>query len=364
LNSTVQIHEMAGRMDLTLMPATAQAGTALEVRADGPNIHTKIMKTANHEADSPTTVPVSASEIAEGLLGEIDWVSATEGYCECPGKAHHTGKDGHRDCILYLDRIPTIHCVHASCATALVEVNGQLRAAILNGLSGKPRKLTAEDKARLKERDNRNRVRLRAARSLDCMLVQYRWPLEQILADSPVAVRGDAREHWRLLLRKFRPADVIWIGDTYDSGKPENGRNFRPATEWLKEPGVPGPFVCPSAFKNSSIARSNDSIVERRFLVAESDILAKDEVGAVYKWLKDGAGLELVAIVDTGGKSLHAWFVYPEREEAVTDLKLVLPALKCDPKLFTPSQPVRLPGALRGDRFQRLVYLSQEVAHE
>jgi hypothetical protein len=73
--------------------------------------------------------------------------------------------------------------------------------------------------------------------------------------------------------------------------------------------------------------------------------------------------LELVAIVDTAGKSLHGWFRYPEHEFVVDDLKLVLPALQCDPKLFTPSQPVRLPGALRDGKYQKLVYLAGEVDH-
>jgi hypothetical protein len=102
----------------------------------------------------------------------------------------------------------------------------------------------------------------------------------------------------------------------------------------------------------------------RRFLVVESDTLAKDQVGAVFKWLRDKVGLDLVAIVDTAGKSLHGWFRYPAHEFEVEELKLVLPALQCDPKLFTPSQPVRLPGALRDGKRQKLVYLAKEVINE
>ena len=81
----------------------------------------------------------------------------------------------------------------------------------------------------------------------------------------------------------------------------------------------------------------------------------------MFKWLTDKCGLNLVAVVDTAGKSLHGWFIYPKEAHVVEELKLVLPALQCDPKLFTASQPVRLPGALRDGKFQRLVYLSKEV---
>ena len=69
--------------------------------------------------------------------------------------------------------------------------------------------------------------------------------------------------------------------------------------------------------------------------------------------------MNLVAIVDTAGKSLHAWFTLPKPEE-LAELRLVLPVLGCDPKLFTPSQPVRLPGAWRNGKPQRLVYLDRE----
>ena len=65
-----------------------------------------------------------------------------------------------------------------------------------------------------------------------------------------------------------------------------------------------------------------------------------------------------MAVVDTAGKSLHGWFDFTDCEPVLDELRLVLPALKCDPKLFTASQPVRLPGAERDGKMQRLVYLS------
>lgn len=319
-------------------------------------------------ASSPAnTAPLSATEIAENQLGEISWVSATEGYCECPGKDRHTSKDGGKDCILYLDRIPTLHCLHASCAPAVEEANRKLRAAILYGSKdsdSKPRRLTAEEKAKLKERERQERLRQRAAKSLPQILANHQWTYDQIIADSPVQLTGDAKDHWRLLLKKFKPEDVIWIGDKCDSGKPEHAKHFKTAAEWLKERSVPGPLICPATFKNNSTARSNDNVLVRRFLVVESDTLAKDQVGAVFKWLRDRVGLELVAIVDTAGKSLHGWFRFPQHEYEVDELKLVLPALQADPKLFTPSQPVRLPGALRDGKRQKLVYLAKEVASE
>jgi hypothetical protein len=316
-------------------------------------------------ASSPApTAPASAPAIAEKVLGEIDWISPTEGYCECPGKDRHTSKNGQRDCMLYLDRVPTLHCVHASCKPATEAANRKLRAALLNASEdsdASPRRPTAADKARLAERERQTRIRLRAAKALPQLLDQYAWPYDAIIKESPVTVAGTEPDHWRLLLARFKPDDVVWIGDKFDSGKSHHARHFKTVTEWLKQTDAPGPFLCPSTFKNTSIARSNDNILARRFLVVESDALTKDQVGSVFKWLRQEAGLHLVAIVDTAGKSLHGWFAYPADEE-VDDLKLVLPVFQCDPKLFTPSQPVRLPGALRDGKYQRLVYL--EVPNE
>jgi hypothetical protein len=338
------------------------------VEAAGHIRYTNMTKINNNPASSTTnTAPLSATEIAEKQLGEITWVSPAEGYCECPGKDRHTSKDGGKDCVVYLDRIPTLHCLHASCAPAIEEANRKLRAAILNGSKdndGKPRRLTPEDKAELKEREGRERLRQRAAKSLPQVLANHQWTYDQIIADSPVQLAGDERDHWRLLLKKFKPDDVIWIGDKFDSGKPEHAKYFKSAADWLKEPSVSAPLICPATFKNNSTARSNENVLVRRFLVVESDTLAKDQVGAVFKWLRDRVGLDLVAIVDTAGKSLHGWFRFPQHEFEVDELKLVLPALQCDPKLFTPSQPVRLPGALRDWKRQKLVYLAKEVVNE
>lgn len=311
----------------------------------------------------------TASQIAEQVVGEVTWTTATEGYCNCPGRSRHTHSNGPRDCLVYLDGVPTVHCVHASCQGIVNQTNHALRAALLNGdASGsvKPRKPSPEEMQQAKERQRREQIRRCAANSRPKLLKEFAWPYADICASSPVPVTDqEPADHWRLLLERFQPGDVVWIGDKFDSGQPEHARNFRSIEEWLKESLAPSQFICPATFKCNSIARSNDNILVRRFLVVESDELTKDEVGAVFRWLRESAELELVAIVDTAGKSLHGWFGYPEDEQTAADLRLILPAFGCDPKLFTPSQPVRLPGALREWQHQKLIFLngSEEVCH-
>jgi hypothetical protein len=319
-------------------------------------------ETINPASSPVNTAPRTIQEIAANILGEIEWASPTMGYCECPGRKSHGSKDGGKDCAVYLDRVPTVNCFHAGCKAAVEAANKRLRAAILNptgDASFEMRKPTAEERARLAERDLKSRMQLRARKSLPSILKKYRWPYAEILKDSPVDVKTAEENHWRLLLAKFKPDDVVWIGERDSSGLPLNAANFRTVAEWLKCEWAPHQFVCSSTFKNTAVSRSNENVVERRFLVVESDLLARDEVGAVFRYLVD-CGLKLVAVVDTAGKSLHGWFEFPADEELMNELRLILPALKCDPKMLTASQPARLPSAMRGEQRQRLIFLAKE----
>jgi len=312
-----------------------------------------------------SAAPRSAAEIAEAVLGNIEWKTPTAGFCECPGRSKHSTQNGAKDCIVYIDKSPKVVCFHSSCDEEVKETNRKLWSTMLEGKSqevGKPKTLTAEEKARIKEAKRLKSLRLRAANAKEQILAQNRWTYAEIQAASPVVVPADASDHWKLLLEQFSDGDVVWIGDKFDSGKPGNAKNFRSTGEWLQVDAAPAQFICPVAFKADSYSRSNENVAARRFLVVESDVLGKDAVGAVFRWLKEKMQLDLVAIVDTAGKSLHAWFQYPE-DARVVELKVVLPELGCDPKLFTASQPVRLPGAMRDGKPQKLVYLAgKEVA--
>jgi hypothetical protein len=94
------------------------------------------------------TVDLSERQrIATGLLGTIDWESDASGYVTCPGKGCHTNPDGKRDCRVYLDGAPTLHCVHNSCSGLLEAVNGELRSRI-GRAEFKPDKVRAESQTK------------------------------------------------------------------------------------------------------------------------------------------------------------------------------------------------------------------------
>lgn len=90
-------------------------------------------------APEPVSGPVDLNTrqtIAGGLLGRIDWVSATRGFVVCPGRSLHTTGDAKRDCEVLLDGAPTIHCLHQHCAGIVAGVNHELRSQVGKAESG------------------------------------------------------------------------------------------------------------------------------------------------------------------------------------------------------------------------------------
>ena len=129
--------------------------------------------------------------------------------------------------------------------------------------------------------------------------------------------------------------------------------------DWYRIGPVMGNFTCGSSFRPGSYQRSNENLNGHRFLVVESDTLSRDEVGAIFAYLRRRLHYALHCIVDTGGKSLHAWCDAPRNKLLENRLKAGLEVFGCDPKVFTYSQPVRVPGAWRDGKLQRLVWLRE-----
>ncbi len=85
-----------------------------------------------NRADSGTrhTDLTARQRIAENLLGSVRWGDSTTGFCQCPGATHHTNGSGERDCKLWLGDVPSLHCVHTSCAGIVAGVCHELRSRI------------------------------------------------------------------------------------------------------------------------------------------------------------------------------------------------------------------------------------------
>lgn len=198
-------------------------------------------------------------------------------------------------------------------------------------------------------------LKYQAQRDLKMILTKYHWPasdIVQAIAEAPPVTQTKT-----FLRALFDLNDVIWIGMEWHSGKHHHRTRFRPVGNWLASKQFSGEFCSHCTFKPGTFSRSNDAVERRKFFVVESDTLGRNDIGAVFRWL-EANGLRLRAIVDSGKRSLHGWFDYPGNRH-LDEWLAMLGGLKCDPATTRPSQPVRLPGIVRGStkKLQRLLYI-------
>ncbi len=332
--------------------------------------------------DLPMTDP---RNFAESVVGVVDWKSAVSGFCRCPGEPRHTHRTGRKDCRVCLDGVPTIYCFHNSCGPAVAEANRRLRRGlgsqwslrlpdgrvlragdVLKGNGAILRREAMTARARAEGRDAGEELVLEtllvnAERFKPEMFEFFHWPFAHIVEGSPLLVaHREPDEQFRTWLGLWPADSTVWIGEVYSTGRPEHRTHFRPVAEWRRIGPVMGKFTCGSAFKAGTYSRSNENIEGRRFLIVESDTLAKDEIGAVFAYLNQRLRYNLHAIIDTAGKSLHGWFDAPPNQVMENRLKAGLEVFGCDPRLFNYSQPVRVPGAFRDGKLQRLIWLRRE----
>lgn len=297
---------------------------------------------------------MTRDQIAEALLGAVDWAAPGEGFLPCPGVAFHTGHNSRTDCRIVLSGAPTLSCFHSSCRDAVTEANRRLRSEIgkaergnSSGAPPMPRPPSAEATERRARASLHREIVENSRAALPGILRELAWSPEEMLAASPhdLGAAGTDDDWLLYLLAVFQPADVVWIGDRRQSG-PGFASQFKHRDDWLAGPKPAGPLVSPWTFRPGSVSRSKDCALVCRLFVVESDTLPKRDFCAVVRFLRQS--WRLVTATDTGGKSIHAGFVPPE-EASEDAVRAMLEGLSCDVAMCRPSQPTRLPGVWRPD---------------
>lgn len=265
--------------------------------------------------------PLTDDEISVLKAVKVEVLNKELAQATCPGSNLHTTPTRSTDCLVFVnDGIPRLHCMHQNCGVKVALANQEIR-------------------------------------QLSEILREHDWPLAALSSAAPVSAEFSVESHWMVHLTLFGDNDVVWCADDVrQSGRPEDAIQFRSVAEWIDSGRCPGQFTCPSVFKAEVHSRSDANVDHRKFLVVESDILTRDQVGAVFRYLQKAWGMHLRAVVDTAGKSLHGWFDRPSNE-VVQKLRQLLPNMGCDGKMFSASQPCRLAGAQRdGGGYQKLLY--------
>lgn len=298
-----------------------------------------------------------SKEIVSAMFDVIEWKHEELAFIDCPGKHLHTGKNAKRDCRVNLDKAPTLFCLHSSCSVIVEEANFKMRRAIWERSPMAKREFTPEERIKIKkdleEKREESNLREWASKNKSKLIGKYSWPIADVFHESPVTSEDPGKEMAFFVSKMYKLEDIIWNGNVTDSGIGHE-KNFQEVGKWVKD-GIKGNFTCPSTFKDGTYSRSNEQVLNRPYLVMESDSLTPDETCSLYKWLQKS--MKLKAIVSTGGKSMHGWFVFPS-EKMLKALKVTLPELGFDEALFKASQPVRMPGVMRGDKLQCLYYFN------
>ena len=186
---------------------------------------------------------------------------------------------------------------------------------------------------------------------------------------SPVRIDWEPeRDAAELLSRLYAPDDIVFIGDQYDRntatvsdiiGKLDKGHPVPPHI-------IPNPLTGAEGLtKEGKLSYRSDACVKSfRYAVAEFDDLSRGEQLRFW-WSID---MPIVALIDSGGKSLHAWIRIDDVRDAATWQRDVesrlfseyLVPLGCDPACRNESRLSRLPGHFRDERknWQRILFLA------
>lgn len=188
---------------------------------------------------------------------------------------------------------------------------------------------------------------------------------------SPVRIATPPDQDAILLLESlYAPSDVLFMGDRY-------GRTVKTVAQWLAEfrAGRPiPPHMIPNPLTGQAAPtkdgrpsfRADACVKAFRFAVAEFDGMSREDQWRFW-W---AVNLPVCTLIDSGGKSLHAWIRIDgvETTEQWTDLverklfgRWLIP-LGCDAACRNEARLSRLPGHFRAEngRWQRLLYLAPE----
>ena len=166
----------------------------------------------------------------------------------------------------------------------------------------------------------------------------------------------------------YSPGDVLFIGDRY-------GSTVKTTAEWLAEfrAGRPiPPHIIPNPLTGGTAPtkdgrpsfRADACVKAFRFAVAEFDGMTREDQLRFW-W---AVRLPVCALIDSGGKSLHAWIRIDgvETADRWTDIvekvlfgQRLIP-LGCDAACRNEARLSRMPGHFRTEkgRWQRILYLA------
>ncbi|MEW6586253.1 MAG: hypothetical protein AB1442_11670 [Nitrospirota bacterium] len=196
---------------------------------------------------------------------------------------------------------------------------------------------------------------------------------------SPLRLWDEPKNDAVLLLETlYEPTDWLFIGDRVQPGIiGETIRTVADRITFLHVGGKTGPHIIPNPLSGQegttkdgkSSFRSDNTVLKHLYCVVEFDDLPCAD--QIRFW--SAVVLPIVALIDSGGKSIHAWLDVQKMAKVETpdqwtthiECRLydqILTPMGVDTACSNPSRLSRLPGHYREEKgaYQRLLWLSPE----
>jgi hypothetical protein len=193
---------------------------------------------------------------------------------------------------------------------------------------------------------------------------------------SPVRIDWEPSEDtFRFLERMFKPNEMVFIGDRETPGIV--GTNIRTAKDWIdyfRQGGKTEPHIIINPLSGESApTKSGDKQTYRgdlcvkafKYCLVEFDDLTRED--QIKFWMSQSARkLPVACLVDTGGKSIHAWLRLSgiaSMDDWAKEIKsklydqFLIP-LGVDAACSNPARLSRLPGHLRNGKYQRILWMN------
>jgi len=195
---------------------------------------------------------------------------------------------------------------------------------------------------------------------------------------SPIRLMEEPLTDASLFLKtRYRACDRVFIGERHQPGI--IGETIRFAWEWIvhiDNGGTTGPLIiinplngipAPTKSGDKTTLRGDGNVTSYRYCMAEFDNLSREDQIRFWSAVK----LPIVALIDSGGKSIHAWMEVSQMSQVTTSEKWqeiikerlydrLLAPLGVDAACSNPARLSRLPGHYRTEKqsWQRLLWLS------
>jgi hypothetical protein len=190
------------------------------------------------------------------------------------------------------------------------------------------------------------------------------WEMSPVRIDWP-----PDRDAVEILRNLYRPEDLLFIGARHEAG-PDHVLS---SAQWIRRFGhgrvipehlIPNPLTGMEGLTKSRTPsfRADSCVTEFRFAVIEFDTMVREQQIQFFAGVK----LPIVALLDSGGKSIHGWIRIDATSagrwtERVEDkLFTLLTAIGADNACKNESRLSRMPGHFRAEknRWQRVLYLN------